>query len=241
MFKWAMLCGWPNSGESLFETRPKKREFNKREKSLEVGFHRAYRMTSLPVYARVFAYVCSCMCVCACVCTQDQILLSRNFEASFLCLFFPSVKEYRLAAWQRVWSCTVYRNCHARTSSNTHTKSNLHQGEVEGGAEVTGQTWIVWWQNTCELCFEQKMKAWLLSTGHEKEKGMRRTCNNVWGFLCHAPCWSSYLTLLPPWREISLKNCVLSCRAMKRSVQRVWALFLRAARWWDVPLTLSFA
>lgn len=170
MFKWAMLCGWPNSGESLFETRPKKEEFNKREKPLEVGFHRAYRMTSSPVYARLLAHVCLCMCVRA----QDQILLSRNFEASFLCLFSPLVKEYRLASWhpderwQPVWSCCAgYCNCHARTSSNTHTKSNLHQGEVEGGAEVTGQ------DMDCLVTKHLRARLWTKDEGMTSTDGAR--------------------------------------------------------------------
>lgn len=48
------------------------------------------------------------------------------------------------------------------------------------------------------------MKAWLLPTGREEEKETRPTYNNnMWGFLCRVPRWSSYLTLLPPWQEIS--------------------------------------
>lgn len=162
-----VLCGWPNWGEILFETRPKKeKEFNKREKPLEVGLHRVYGMTSEPASARAFVHVCPRMCVCACVRAQDQILLSHNFEASSLCLSSPLAKEYGLATWHpdERWQSGAAQ--YIGTVTHAHQATRTQRATCIRGRWREGQRWqdrtrIVWWRNTCELCFEQKMKGWL--------------------------------------------------------------------------------
>lgn len=108
----------------------KKEEFNKREKPLEVGFHRGYGMTSLPLCARGFVHACLRMCARRIKFDCRVTLKPRSFVR-----FSALVKGYRLTTrhpgerWQCVWSCTVCRNCHA------HNMQGAHRGQLALGRD----------------------------------------------------------------------------------------------------------